>query len=451
MAVLTKNNELIERDLAHVWHPCSQMKDYETFKPLVIKSAEGSYLKTADGKKIIDAISSWWCKSLGHGHPRLTLALINQMEKFEHVILANTTNSTVVKLAERLAKLTNTLKKVSFASDGSCAVEMAIKMAIHAQLLKGHSKRTELMALQHSYHGETCAALAVSDEGRFRKPYESLLPRAHFLQNIPYVSGKEDPLWDDCGEMWPAIEKQLNEHADTLALIIVEPILQGAGGMLFYSPDFLKRLRQWTQNNNVYLIADEILTGIGRVGKNLACEYADIEPDFLVLSKSLTSGWLPLSVMLTTDEIYQLFYNDYDPEKSFLHSHTHTGNALACAVALATLQVMHEENIANRVNWLETRMHELMQEVAQETGLLHNVRGLGAVMAADLTIKDYPRAGYAVYQKAVELGALLRPMGDTIYWLPPLNIEPETLDQLKAITVAAIKDVFVDYTQSVWK
>ncbi len=437
---MTQKNKLWQKDLKYIWHPCSQMKDYETFRPIEIVKANGSYLELANGKKIIDAISSWWCKSLGHGHPRLQQALYKQMEKFEHVILANACNSTIVELAEKLASLTQTLHKVSFASDGSCAVEMAIKMSIQARQICGENKRTKIMALANGYHGETSLALAVSDCDIFRKYYETLMPEVEFIRNIPYVNSRHDPLWNDCGEVWPAIEQQLCPHKDTLSAIIFEPIVQGAGGILLYSKDFLVRLRKWTQQNNVHLIADEIMTGFGRTGLPLACMHADIEPDFLCLSKGLTAGWLPLSVMLTSDSIYDIFYDDYSTGKAFLHSHTHSGNALAAAVAVEVFNIMQDENIYEQVRQNEAYYFQLMQDVAEQTYKIENIRGIGAVIAADL-ITEQPRLGYEVFQEAVKLGALLRPIGNTIYWLPPLNIARADMEKLRDITVQAIRAI----------
>lgn len=431
---------LIERDLKHIWHPCSQMKDYETFAPLHVVGAEGAYFHLQDGRKVIDAISSWWCKSLGHQHPRLKAALLRQVERFEHVLLANTTNDIIVSLAEKLAGLTQNLGKVFFANDGSSAMEIAIKMSLHARLIQGEVHRTRFVALQNSYHGETLMALSASDVGLYRQAYEPLLTPVAFLQHIPYVSSKDDPLWSDCGEHWQIIEMQLNQlQPETVSAILVEPIVQGTGGMLLYSQDFLRRLRQWATAHGVHLIADEIMTCMGRTGYALACEHAGIEPDFLCLGKGLTSGWLPLSTVLTSDAIYDLFYADYSTGKSFLHSHTFTGNALAVAVALECLTVMEEENIYARVRQNETVMHQFMQEVAEKTGQLQNIRHIGAVVAADLRVKDQrQRVGYAVYQNAIKLGAFLRPLGNTLYWLPPLNVSIETLEELRDITIAAI-------------
>ena len=431
--------DLLARDLRHIWHPCSQMKDHETFKLLEIVGAQGCFLELRDGKKIIDAISSWWCKSLGHGHPRLKRAISRQLEKFEHVILANTTNDTIVALSEKLTRLSPALSKVFYASDGSCAIEIAMKMSLHARQIQGDTERNLFLALENGYHGETIGALSVSDVGIYREPYASLLFDVELITALPYVSGIEDPVWLDCEEHWLVIEKQLEKFSDVATAIIVEPIVQGAGGMKIYSQDFLKRLRAWTAKRGIHVIADEIMTGIGRTGKMLACEHAGITPDFLCLSKGLTSGWLPLSAVLTRDEIYQVFYDDYGSGKSFLHSHTYSGNVLAASVAVEVLNIMREENICAKVNDTGRFMLEQMTEIANTTKKLANVRGIGAIVAADLiTDSAQARAGYEVFRRAVELGAFLRPIGNTIYWLPPLNIEREVVMLLKEITQEAL-------------
>jgi adenosylmethionine---8-amino-7-oxononanoate aminotransferase len=435
--------DLVKRSLQHIWNPCSQMKDYETHPLFVIKSAKGAYVELENGQKLIDAISSWWCHSLGHGHPKLKAALLAQMEKFEHVIFADTTYEAIIKLSEKLAGLTKTLKRVSFASDGSCAVEIAMKMSLHARYLLGEHERCEFMALENAYHGETGLALSVSDLGRFREPYAAgIFPRS-FLKGVPYVLNTDDPLWDDCSSVWPELEAQLDQHADKLTALLVEPIVQASAGMFIYSQDFLRRLRTWAQKHNVHLIADEIMTGIGRTGLPLACQYADIEPNFLCLSKGLTSGFVPFSVTLTTDEIYHLFHDDYDKGKTFFHSHTHSGNALGAAVALACLEVMEQENIYKNVQNNAEFLKNLMQDISDQTGKLMNVRHIGAVVAADLiNPNNIPRLGHKVFQEAMKLGVILRPLGNTIYWVPPLNVEREVLVKLKEITKAAVMAIF---------
>lgn len=429
---------IAERSLQSLWHPCSQMKDYELFKPLIVRKARGSYIELENGKKIIDAISSWWCKSLGHNHPQLKSALLTQLEKFEHVIFANTTHEIILELAEQLIALTQTLTKVFFAGDGSCAVEVAMKMSLHSRQILKQSKRRRFLALSNGYHGETAGALSVSDVGLYRNPYSAMLFSVDYITPV-YVSGPEDPLWMDIGDCWLAIEKQLDLLAPELTAVIVEPIVQGAGNMQVYSADFLKRLRAWTTAHNIHLIADEIMTGLYRTGPAFACEHAGIEPDLLCLGKGLTSGWLPFSAVLVKEEIYALFYADYAAGKNFLHSHTYCGNALGASVALATLEVMKQENIPARVQIMQSILKDNMQFIAEKTGRLTQVRGIGAIVAADIITDSLKqRAGYAVYQKAVKLGALLRPLGNTLYWLPPLNTDLATLTELKEITQASL-------------
>lgn len=439
--------DLINRDRQHIWHPCSQMKDYDSFPPLIIEKAYGPYIELKDGRRIIDAISSWWCKSLGHNHPRLKTALKAQLNRFEHVIFANSTYEIIVQLSEKLGQLCPGLNKVFYASEGSSAVEIALKMSLHAQQLLGQNQRIQFTSLQNGYHGETFMALGLSDVGLYRQAYEAHLIKPRFIQNIPYVHSRADPTWNDCSDTWPNIEKQLEIQASNLAAIIVEPILQGAGGMKIYSQDFLRRLSQWTKSHGIYLIADEIMTGLGRTGLALACEHAHIKPDFICLSKGLTSGWLPMSAVLTQSEIYNLFYDDYSSGKGFLHSHTFSGNALAAAVALECLNILEDEQIFKQVQEKEIILKKLMLEVQDKTEKLTNIRGIGAIIAADLSLKEKEknqRIGYQIFQEALKLGAWLRPLGNTIYWLPPLNISLSALEALCDITKLSIQRILND-------
>lgn len=435
-------DSLVKRDLQHLWHPGSQMKDYELFPPLEIVKARGSYFELKNGKKMIDAISSWWCKSLGHNHPRLKTALKQQLKRFEHVILANTTHDIIVELSERLVALTPNLKKVFYASDGSSAVEIAMKMSLHSRQITGEQNKQHFLALQNGYHGETFGAMSVSDIGIYRTPYQSKLFDADFIPSLPYVSGTDDPLWQDCTVNWLQIKNFINKYKDTTTAIIVEPIVQGAAGMQVISQDFFKRLRRWSLKHNIHLIADEIMTGFGRTGKMLASEHAHIQPDFICLGKGLTPGWLPLSCILTTQGMYDIFYNDYSSGNNFLHSHTHSGNALAVSVALEVLKIYEEESICDQAEQLGKRMRKAMQQIVIQSDKLHSLRGIGGIVAADIkTANATHRLGYQVYQNAVELGALLRPIGNTIYWLPPLNISQATLTQLQDITAQALRIV----------
>jgi adenosylmethionine-8-amino-7-oxononanoate aminotransferase len=432
--------QLIANDLKHIWHPCSQMKDFERYPPLVIERAQGSMLYTNKGP-LIDAISSWWCKSLGHGHPAVVSAINTQLHRFEHVIGANTTHPDLVELGVHLSALTKK-QHVFFASDGATAVEIAMKLAIHANQIKGFKEKNEFIALKNGYHGETFGTMSVSDLGIYKAPYGGFGVPCTFIDNIPYLNDKTDPLWNNCETHWSSIEIQLNRLRDKTCAVILEPIIQGAGGMLCYSADFLKRIASWAKSNGIYLIADEIMTGIGRTGKWLACDHAEINPDLICLSKGLTSGSLPLSCVMIDTEIFDLFYDDYNSGNSFLHSNTYSGNPLAVSAALATIKTIYEEHLIEKATLLGDEMFHSLQEVASITGKLNRVRGIGPVVAADLVNTANPRIGMEVYQQALALGALIRPMGNTLYWLLPLNTEKETVVKLAEITLNSIRAAY---------
>lgn len=438
MYPLIEKSSLVVRDLRHVWHPCTQMKDHENLPFFEIAAASGCFLQLTDGRKIVDAISSWWCKSLGHQHPQIKKAVMQQLERFEHVMLAGTTYDVVVSLSEQLAQLMPPLNKVLYAGDGSSAIEIALKLSLHAHRINGETQRTKFIALNNAYHGETAGAMSVSDLGIYRDAYQPLLFSVDYV-SAPYVSGEEDPAWHACETHWNEVVAILEKVADTAAAVIVEPIVQGAGGMLVYSEDFLRRLRVWTRQHGVHLIADEIMTGLGRTGKMLACEHAEIIPDFLCLSKGLTSGWMALSVTLTHQAIYDLFYDDYSSGNSFMHSHTYSGNALAASAALETLKVIEKEKVVQHAAALGVSMRAALHRIADDTALLKNVRGIGAIVAADLVVSNqHERAGLEVYRAAMHHGALLRPLGNTLYWLPPLVMNEEELALLAQITRSAL-------------
>lgn len=440
-------SEFQKLDLAHHWHPCSQMKDYEKFPPVEIVRAAGSVMYTSSGKPLIDAISSWWCKSLGHTHPRIKSAVRDQLDRYEHIIAANTCSEPLATLSARLAKLLPGLDRCFYADNGSTAVEVALKMALQYQLQRGQPQRTQLAALENGYHGETLLALSVSDCDIYGSPYRAWMHHVPKIKGLPYVHGAVDPAWHDIGnDAWRAIEAQLTPMADTLCAIIFEPVLQGAGGMKIYSPDLLRRLRTWATQHDVMLIADEIMTGFGRTGEMFACNHAGITPDFVCLSKGLTSGYAPMAVTLTSTEVYNTFYDDYAARKSFLHSNTFAGYAVAATAANTVLDILDEEGVIEHVRTHSDALQKRMERIAQATGCLANLRGIGYLAAADLVRPDgspFPpetRMGYQCYQKAVELGAWLRPLGDTIYFLPPLNTPAEVLDQLADITIDAIRE-----------
>lgn len=427
--------QLIARDLRHIWHPCMAMKDFEQSPPIVIERAQGSYLYTNHGP-LIDAISSWWCKSLGHGHPKVLSAIKTQMDRFEHVISATTTHPVLVDLAEQLSSITKK-QHIFFASDGASAVEIAMKLCIHSMVLKGFKNKNQFIALKNGYHGETLGTMSVSDLGLYKAPYKDFGVPCHFVEP-PYLNERSDPLWTNCEAHWQEIEKQLEQIKENVCAIILEPIVQGAGGMLCYSADFLQKLARWGKANNIYLITDEIMTGLGRTGTWLAAEHASIEADLICLSKGLTSGSIPFSCVMIDHQLFELFYTDYNLSKSFLHSHTYSGNSLAVSAALATIKVMHEEEIIPYTKQLGSIMFKHLQNVAQLSGKLTNVRGIGPLVAADLISHDNRRVGNELSQHALKLGALIRPLGNTLYWLPPLNTDEKIIERLAEITLNSI-------------
>ncbi len=468
---MSSDPDLIARDLQVHWHPCVQSSDFAVFPPLEVVSASGCRLTLSDGRELLDAISSWWCKSLGHGHPRLRAALLAQAERFEHVIIANTTSKGLVRLCERLCAAANGQRpaawatgasevptgpagpghftKVFFADSGSVGVEVALKMALQAQAQSGRPGRTRFAALAGGYHGETMGALSVGDCGLYKDTFAPLLFPCAQLGPLPLRSGPEDPRWLDAADAWPALERQLAPLAATLAAIIYEPVLQGAGGMRLYAPDLLVRLRHWADAHQVLLIADEILSGWGRCGTMLASHLAGplAMPDLAVVSKGLTGGFLPQAAVLTTTALSQAFAGAAGDGRAFLHSSTQGGNALAVAVAAAALDAYADEDVLGQVAAHGPRLRQGLSELARSRPYFSGVRGLGMMAAVDLrTAAGGPlpaaaRSGWQVFRRAVARGALLRPLGDTLYLLPPLNTASADLERMIAILADSCREV----------
>ena len=469
MAIDPRQSDLGGRDLAVFWHPCSQMRDYRDFPPLEVIGARGARIRLADGREILDAISSWWCKALGHGHPGVAAALRAQLGAFEHVITANTTSAPLVRLCERLLAAVNGLPvrawgpdappgrapghfgKVFFADGGSTAVEIALKMALQAQAQRGQARRTRFAAFAGGYHGETVATLSVGDCDLYAAPYRALTFPARKLAGLPYRSGPDDPRWMDASPEWPALERALDAEAGELAAIVYEPVLQAAGGMRVFSPDLLGRLRAWADARGVFLIADEIAAGMGRCGAFLASHLGGpgALPDFATLSKGLTAGFLPFSAVLTTDAVYGLFDADYLEGRAFLHSNTYTGNALGVAAATAVLDAFAQEAVLSRVAAVGPRLRAALTAMAARRPFLRDVRGCGMMAAVDLCAGDGSgtpldprlRTGYRVYREAVARGALLRPLGDTLYLFPPLTVTEDEIAEMAGILAASVDAV----------
>jgi len=448
------NQTIIQRDLAVLWHPCTQMKDHESIFPLIpIKRGEGVWLEDFAGKRYLDAISSWWVNLFGHANPRINAALRNQLEQLEHVILAGFTHEPVLQLSERLVELTPPgLTRCFYADNGSSCVEVALKMSFHFWQNTGQQQKTKFITLQDSYHGETLGALAVGDVALYKKTYAPLLMQT-LLAPSPascYAESGESPA-EFAQRQFAKLEQLLQAHHSEVAAIIIEPLVQCAGGMRMHDPIYLKLLRAACDRYRVHLIADEIAVGMGRTGKMFACEHAEVTPDFLCLSKGLTGGYLPLSVVVTRETIYQAFYDDYVKLTAFLHSHSYTGNPLACRAALATLDIFAQDNVLENNQVLAKQLWQLVQRF-QAHPHLGKIRQQGMIVAVDMlqnaaTGKPYPwqeRRGLAVYRYALQHGVLLRPLGNVVYFMPPYIITPQQLELMVDVAYAAINHATIE-------
>ena len=435
----------MQRDLNVLWHPCSQMKDYAADGlPLIpIKSGQGVWLEDFDGNRYLDAISSWWVNLFGHANPAINQAIKTQLDTLEHVILGGFSHQAAIELAEKLVEITPpNLDKCFYADNGSSAIEIALKMSFHYWRNLGQGQKTKFITLENSYHGETLGALAVGNVALYKETYAPLL-----MDVISVAS--PDCFYREAEESWEAysirqfaeMERTLAEHADSVCAVIVEPLVQCAGNMRMYHPSYLRLLRQACDKYQVHLIADEIAVGFGRTGTLFACEQAAISPDFICLSKGLTGGYLPLSAVLTSNQVYQAFYDDYQKLTAFLHSHSYTGNALGCRAALATIDLFQSSDVL-------AHNRQLAALLAKYTAQFHDhpnvaeVRQTGMILAIELvknkqTREAYPwqqRRGLKVYQYALSQGVLLRPLGNVIYFMPPYII---TEAEIKRMTEVA--------------
>ena len=417
-----RNAEMVTRSLAAVWHPCTQMKAHERFPLVPIAHAKGARLHDFDGRSYVDGVSSWWVNLFGHSHPAINAAIAEQLASLEHVMLAGFTHAPVVELAERLAAVApRGLGHAFFASDGASATEIALKMAFHHWANRGRPGKTRFVALEGGYHGETAGALGVTDVPVFRDAYGPLVhpalvapfpgrhPQDHHYAGI-----------HGAADASTALERLLAERHEEIAALIVEPLVQGASGMRFYHPAYLRRARALCTKYDVLLVADEIMTGFGRTGTLFACEQADIVPDLMCLSKGLTGGYLPLSCVLTTDDVYAAFYDD-DVARGFLHSHSYTGNPLACRAALAVLDLFRDERVLAANEAKAARFFGLAQPLAHHPAI-RDFRHLGMIWAFEVESRVESFASKA-FTIGLERGVVLRPIGNTVYFMPPYVIE----------------------------
>jgi adenosylmethionine-8-amino-7-oxononanoate aminotransferase len=455
---MSGNADWIARDLAVLWHPCTQMKEHERDLPLVpIRRAKGVWLTDFDGKRYLDGISSWWVNLLGHADPRLDAALRSQLGTLEHVILAGFTHPPAVLLAERLTALApEGLTRVTYADSGSAAVEIALKMSFHYWRNEsgspGDHRKTKFVALANSYHGETLGALSVGDVGLYKQTYAPLLMECLIAPSPDAYLAQpgEDPL-ASAERAAAALDALLERHAGEVCALIVEPRVQCAGGMRMHDPAYLRLARAICDRHRVHLIADEIAVGFGRTGTLFACEQSGISPDFLLLGKGLTGGYLPLSVVLTTDRVYQAFYDDYASLKGFLHSHSYTGNALGCRVALATLDALEQDRTLERNRERSTLLRESVRALDGHPQVAE-VRQAGMILAIE-TVKDRAtrepfdwreRRALRGYRHALAQGALIRPLGGVLYLMPPYCIRPDEIEHLGAVACEAVDAMVAD-------
>ena len=428
------NIELKNRDLDVLWHPCTQMKDHEVLPLIPIKKAHGVYLEDFEGNSYIDGISSWWVNMFGHTNKYINTKIKEQLDTLEHVILAGFTHEQVVTLSERLVQLTpEGLDKCFYSDNGSSAVEVALKMSYHAHLNDGKQGKTVFVSLTNSYHGETIGALSVGDVELYKDTYKPLLLET--IQTAVPVDMSINAAQNAAAEF----ENLCKTDAKRISAIILEPLIQGAGSMHMYHPEYLVLVRAICTKYDVHLIADEVMVGFGRTGELFACEKAKITPDFLVLSKGLTGGYLPLSVVLTSNDIYAKFYCDYEEHKAFLHSHSYTGNALACAAANATLDIFENDNVIQN----NKKTAKYMGDKLQNFLTLKNVKSIRQTgMVCVVELKEYDarlRMGLKVYQYGLKHGVLLRPLGNIVYFMPPYIISYEEVDIMMKTAFDAIK------------
>lgn len=427
--------DLAECDLKYIWHPCSQMKDYEQFKPIVADRGQGVYIYDNNGKEYIDIVSSWWCNLLGHCNPKINDGIKKQLDRLEHVIFANFTHEGAVKLCEELDKIVpKGLKKYNFSDNGSSAVECALKMAFLYHFQMGNIKKKKFMCLTEGYHGETIGALSVGSMDLYAKIYKPMLMDTIHIEAPDCYRCKFGKNRESCScECFINAEKVFEEKAHEVCAIIVEPLLQGSAGMRIYPALYLKKLRKLCDKYNVLLIADEIATGFGRTGKMFAFDHAEVSPDIMCISKGLTGGYMPMSITITTDEIYNAFYDDYNKSKAFMHSHTYSGNPLGCAAALAVQKILKEDSVIEKAQCTAKVLNDKLNEEFINHKNVGEIRSIGLINAIEL-VEDKKnkigfdsnlRMGYKIYKKAVEYGLILRPLGNVLYFNPPLIINEE--------------------------
>lgn len=445
---MSKNNHIIvKRDLKMVWHPCTQMKDHEKIPLIPIKEGKGVWLKDYDNNKYIDAISSWWVNLFGHSNPYINKKIIKQLEKLEHVLLAGFTHMPALTLAERLISLSpKNISKCFFADNGSSAIDAAMKMSHHYWINQGYNKKTKFISLSNSYHGETLGSLSVSNIDLYKKTYKNLM-KDTIVVDTPdcYLKNDEHTDKEHTRLMFDKMLKAIEKNHKMTAAVILEPLVQCAGYMRMYHPIYLKLLREACDKYKLHLIADEIAVGFGRTGTMFAYEKSKITPDIICLSKGITGGYMTLSTILTNDNIYNAFYDEYIKLNAFLHSHSYTANPLACTAANASLDLFEKNNVINNNKILSEYILKSFAEISKHPNV-SDVRQHGMITAIELVknkSKKIPyswkeRRGLRAYEYGLKNNVLIRPLGNVIYFMPPYIIKKKEVDKVINVIHGAI-------------
>lgn len=430
--MINRNTQMIEDDKKYIWHPCTQMKDHQSFSIIPIKTGNGIYLSDFNGKLYIDAISSWWVNIFGHNNEFINKAIIKQLTNIEHIIFAGFSHESAIILAKELVEITpEGLNKIFFADNGSSAVEVALKMSFHFHKNRG-DQRDIFLSLSNSYHGETIGALSIGDVSLYKDIYSPLLFKS-IQTSVP-----KDQTIESAFAAIEELDILLEMQGCKISAFIIEPLVQGAGGMHMYHAIYITKAKELCDKYGIHLIADEILTGFGRTGTMFAMEQAGVSPDFMTLSKGLTGGYLPLAVVMITDDIYNNFYQDYDKNKAFLHSHSYTGNPIACSAAVATLNIFERNNVIEQ-NLIIKDSFNVKLTKFNNLKSVKEIRFLGMIFVIELNCYDEKdRVGVAIHRFALEEGVLIRPLGNIIYVMPAYIIKEFEIDMILDVIYQAI-------------
>ena len=442
-------SKLQQIDMDYIFHPCSQMKDYEKLPPIVIKKAEGIYLEDEFGKKYMDCVSSWWVNLFGHCNKRINSAIKEQIDKVEHVLFVNFSHEAAIELVQELIKVVPAgIEKFLFADNGSSSIEMALKLSFQYHQQSGKPEKKRFISLKNAYHGETVGALGVGDIDIFTNTYRDLIKEGLKADGPDCYRCPYGKNFDNCSaQCFEKMEKLIRDNHKEVSAVIIEPMVQGAAGMKMYSPEYIKKLRKLTHEYDIHLIADEIAMGFGRTGKMFAMEHSGTSPDIMCMSKGLTAGYYPMAIVGITQKIYDAFYADYMEGKSFLHSHSYSGNPIGCRIALEVLRIFRDENILKLIEEKGKYLNKRAKEVFKGKEYIGEFRQLGMIGAIELVQnskkEDFPageRAGYEIYKIALKKGALLRPLGNTIYFMPPYIITYDEIDKMLEICRDSIEE-----------